>query len=45
MYMSLYEYMSRGMHACVHEDLGEGCIFKCVYMSVWIRGYTIMSQV
>lgn len=26
----LYEYISKGMHVCIFEKLGERCIFTCV---------------
>lgn len=28
--LSPCEYMPKGTHVCVYEDLGEGCIFKCI---------------
>lgn len=45
MSLSRCEYMSRGLCMYVYESLGEGYVFKCVYVSICISEYMIMFYV
>lgn len=41
----LYEYISKDMYVCIFEELGEGCIFKCVCECMDYRVYDYVPQI